>query len=326
MSLRVIDPYQVLGVTRDSAPAAVRDAWLARVREYQPGAVFDGNTDEYEGAMRAYLAIKQVPETILSAGQDGLPDWASVFVYEEFWRGAALRQEEYRLDRNAMDGIAEALKPLPSYLEGSRLFTVPHCDVRTYIDHQLGLQEMRVRALRDVRRFDMVWRTRLWKSKGQHVLGSCSVIPLKEREMWSRGGIVPYWRLTLSLPYWLLASDIERYRLIHHELCHAELVEEELPDGELVPKPTATGHDMEEHLSTLARFGARDVEQAALLFAAIMHPRTRQIAQDERWDPRTGQGIMFPPVRQRQFPPGLEEVQLFAEGDPIDAYERFLCQ
>ena len=325
MALTVLDPYRTLGVQRDAADADVQAAWLAQVRTWQPGTDYP-DPMAYEAAMAAYMAIRATPPAIVSTGDDGRPDWASVYVHEQLWRGPSLREREHSVDPEAIDQMVTGLSPLPSHMDGSRLATVPGLDVRVFVRANLALPEFAAANLpADPTRFAVIWRTKAWRSKGQTVLGTCQAVPLKERELWSRGGRVPLWRLTISLPYWLLATEMERHRLIHHELSHAVLQESEQEDGTALETPSTQGHDIEEGLPTLARYGARDTAQAALLFAAIMHPRTRRIAQEERWDPRTGQGIMFPPVRPRQPGGALEEVRLFDAADPIDAYERFLC-
>ncbi len=128
------------------------------------------------------------------------------------------------------------------------------------------------------------WRTRSWMRQGQAVLGSCSAVPRADREAWTGAGPAPEFRLQLSLPYWLLLSEVGRARLIHHELSHAVWKE----DG----GPGVRPHDIEEFAATLARFGVEEEERPLqAVLAAVSHPETTirlralQGTQQDLWPP-----------------------------------------
>lgn len=112
------------------------------------------------------------------------------------------------------------------------------------------------------------WRTGKWKSQGAHVFGKCKPTPKAYRECWTGEGPAPAFRLQLSLPYWILASDRARARLIHHELGHAGWKD----DGD----PTGRTHHIEEFADTIARFGLLEESagQALVALAIAGHPET----------------------------------------------------
>ncbi len=128
------------------------------------------------------------------------------------------------------------------------------------------------------------WRTRGWTRQGQAVLGSCSPVPRADREAWTGAGPAPQFRLQLSLPHWLVLSESERLRLIHHELGHAR----RRADG----SPGTCPHDIEEFAATLARFGIEEGERPLqAVLAAASHPETTirlraiQGTQQDLWPP-----------------------------------------
>ncbi len=101
------------------------------------------------------------------------------------------------------------------------------------------------------------WRLSTWSSQGSAVLGRAKPVPRADREAWTGGGPAPDFRVTLSLPYWIVATDEERRRLLHHELGHLQWKE----DG----SPGSRGHDIEEFADTIRAFGLLpdSVEQLA---------------------------------------------------------------
>lgn len=111
--------------------------------------------------------------------------------------------------------------------------------------------------------FEIRWRAGTWNRQGVVVFGRCGPTPKEYRECWTGPLPVPLFRLQLSLAYWILATEKERARLVHHELGHCAL------DGD---KPVSVPHHIEEFADTLARFGLlSDSEGQGMAAIAILH-------------------------------------------------------
>jgi hypothetical protein len=100
------------------------------------------------------------------------------------------------------------------------------------------------------------WYTRITKKNDDLVLGRAGAMSPKMRATWRGGGERPWWRVELSLPYWLAVDDQKaRERLVHHELMHLKLQVLELENGDEVEKPKIRNHHVEEFVHTIRRFG-----------------------------------------------------------------------
>jgi len=136
-----------------------------------------------------------------------------------------------------------------------------------------------IAPLRD--RIEVVFRLSKWTRQGRVVLGSAGPVGAKQRDLDPEG---PLWTVTLSLPYWLLADEHERRRLVHHELMHLKFSE---------GKPKGRGHDLEEFVATVARFGLMGREDVALVAHAIARPDTAPLLRSYDYG-EDGQGLLFP--------------------------------
>lgn len=115
-------------------------------------------------------------------------------------------------------------------------------------------------------RFKIEWRTNAWISSGLSKLGHCKKYNQRLAETWIGPGKPPQFLLSLNLCYWLLATDEQRLRLMHHELGHVTLING-VPDGSRV-------HPVEEFPDTVARFGPDRPELIAIARAVMHHPET----------------------------------------------------
>lgn len=196
-------------------------------------------------------------------------------------RERAKEHDDYT-SASAVDAIAKALKGAERafVLADELAETFPDLDLTDRTRRMVWACEefSRIREIRH--RIRTVFRLSGWKAKGVMVVGSMAPVPTKEQDLHPNG---PTWELTISLPAWLLMSEDQRDRLIHHELCHA------LP-GDL------GAHTIEEHALTLARFGPATAWQAQALAAALKRPtfiaEMRAFDFDER-----GQGCLFETAR-----------------------------
>lgn len=97
------------------------------------------------------------------------------------------------------------------------------------------------------------WFTNARKRHGNYTFGQAGRASKKEREAWRGDGPAPWFRMELSLPWWLAAWGIgrERLRLVAHEMGHMGIDE----DQHGRPRPVTVGHDIEEHCWIAKEFG-----------------------------------------------------------------------
>jgi hypothetical protein len=186
-------------------------------------------------------------------------------------------------------GLAE-IKPLlvdvPKFLRADA-----HADLL-----DLDVRPMVARLLHDCAEFGDIrtypirftWRRTHAESGGGIILGTCAVVPLRERLTWTGAGPAPFWDITLALDAWLLATPAERLWLLHHELMHAEVDFDKAGD----PKPKTRGHDIEEFMASAGRFGPQSIEALALADNIRAHPAVAERRRDWATDEH-GQGLLF---------------------------------
>lgn len=135
--------------------------------------------------------------------------------------------------------------------------------------------------------FQVVWHTKPRKRASKVALGSIKALSSTDRGVWATLP-APHFKLQLWWAWWAAMGTWigprgypeHRSRLLHHELCHAQMHERK---GELVGR--IRGHDIEEFGATLERFGALDVDTGRLLRTGAAHPRTSQLTEEVVGDP-----------------------------------------
>jgi hypothetical protein len=145
-------------------------------------------------------------------------------------------------------------------------------------------------------RVDVVWRVKAGASMGAVSCGTCKPVGKRERQTWRGVGPAPWWRLTLALDVWILMTEAERWRLVHHELMHAACKRN---DNERITGPAGRAHDIEEFTATLARYGVDHGDPARFIAQAMARPEMREELRVFDVDPVTGQGLLFgslPPI------------------------------
>jgi hypothetical protein len=134
---------------------------------------------------------------------------------------------------------------------------------------------------------DVRWTTRAVGVKDLLIelprAGRVKVVPKDERETWEGPGPVPWFRLTLSLPWFRLAAYSEQLRGLHDLLSYCGVDS----TGPKLRKP-----DIVAHASTLGRFGVGDCREARAVVHAMQHPDIdEQLAVHEF--SRSGQGLLW---------------------------------
>lgn len=122
------------------------------------------------------------------------------------------------------------------------------------------------------------------------VAGRVKAVGVVDRMVWSGDGPAPAFRLELSLPWWLLASDEEQ----EHGL-HAVIAACGMDDGPVIRKP-----DIVAHASTLGRYGIGGIRQAQAIAHAVAHPSHTRVLRDHGFDPASGQGLIWGAIEGAQ--------------------------
>jgi hypothetical protein len=136
----------------------------------------------------------------------------------------------------------------------------------------------------------LLWRKKCPERLGRVVAGTAQLFPKKERDLWNNPNRpAPWWDVTISIPAWLCMDKMERLRLVHHELSHLYID----VDKRGHPKPALMGHDVEENLNTLARFGVFGKQQANFVAIGQRHPSWTGAVREYDIDVN-GQASLFP--------------------------------
>lgn len=212
------------------------------------------------------------------------PEWAEDLI--EALDAVETVREKFGEDADGIDRMAKALKHLPAFVRNDDLMLaadgalpdaaelvtdiIRTCHERGYL---LG------------KRILIEWRTGKWASSGMVVRGKAGPVPKRQRATWPpEDGPPPWYRITLSLPAWLLMDDDARYRLIHHEMGHCGVSD--------AGDPSVIAHDVEDFVSTASRFGPSHPDECRLAQAVAQHPETPIRMRSWEVDDR-GQGQLF---------------------------------
>lgn len=114
--------------------------------------------------------------------------------------------------------------------------------------------------------------------------GRVQVVSYADRQAWTGKGIAPSFRLTLSLPFVMLATEDELARGLHHLLMYC---------GKVDLKPVLRKPDIIAHAATLGRFGTQSVRETAAIAHAHAATGTHQAYERFGYDPKTGQGLLY---------------------------------
>lgn len=116
------------------------------------------------------------------------------------------------------------------------------------------------------------------------VPAKASVIPEIQRQTRSDGA---EWRVVVSLPWWIIASDYEREACLHHAFSY-------LGRNGKTEKPCLRKPDIVGFASNFSRYGINDIRHAQAIAAAAAHPQTHDRLARWHFDLH-GQGILWQP-------------------------------
>lgn len=135
---------------------------------------------------------------------------------------------------------------------------------------------------------EFMWASRSFAKQGRVVLGQCEQVAFRaggwqkarqEQQFQDWFGRVPAYLVTISADYAAQCSDMEFCALVEHELFHMAHEHDGFnapkftKDG--LPKLTMRGHDVEEFIGVVRRYGPTP-QIAALLEASKMPPEVGQ--------------------------------------------------
>ncbi|WP_144141349.1 putative metallopeptidase [Providencia rettgeri] len=122
-----------------------------------------------------------------------------------------------------------------------------------------------------------MWASNSFNKKGRYVLGQCEEVMMRvggwqkarmEQQMYEWFGRIPKFVITLAADYCSQCSDAEFCALIEHELYHIaqDMDEFGVPKftQEGMPKLKLRGHDVEEFVGVVRRYGASEEVQAII--------------------------------------------------------------
>ncbi len=121
-----------------------------------------------------------------------------------------------------------------------------------------------------------MWASNAFAKKGRTVLGQCEEVMMRaggwqkarmEQQMYEWFGRIPDFIITLAADYCSQCSDLEFCALVEHELYHIAQETDEFGAPKFyrdsgLPKLKLRGHDVEEFVGVVRRYGAsHDVQQ-----------------------------------------------------------------
>lgn len=121
-----------------------------------------------------------------------------------------------------------------------------------------------------------MWASNAFAKKGRTVLGQCEEVMMRaggwqkarmEQQMYEWFGRIPNFIITLAADYCAQCSDLEFCALVEHELYHIAQETDEFGAPKFyrdsgLPKLKLRGHDVEEFVGVVRRYGAsHDVQQ-----------------------------------------------------------------
>jgi len=176
-------------------------------------------------------------------------------------------------------GWADSFVPAPEVHEWA---------VATFIDEGGFLANDDHEHLRDAS-FSFLWAASGFEKRGRYVLGQCEEVIFRSGA-WQKGrqeqqmvrwyGHVPDFLITLAADYSATCSDAEFCALVEHELYHIGHARDEFGAPKFTkeghPKLSLRGHDVEEFVGVVRRYGASE-GVTALVKAANKPPEVAKI-------------------------------------------------
>ncbi|MDX4947166.1 putative metallopeptidase [Providencia manganoxydans] len=134
-----------------------------------------------------------------------------------------------------------------------------------------------------------MWASLSFNKKGRYVLGQCEEVMMRaggwqkarmEQQMYEWFGRIPKFVITLAADYCAQCSDAEFCALVEHELYHIAQDIDEFGTPKFtqegMPKLRLRGHDVEEFIGVVRRYGASEKVQA-IIDAASEKPEVARL-------------------------------------------------
>lgn len=186
-------------------------------------------------------------------------------------------------------------RPMPpaALLESPWLSFAPAPEVQRWIHQTFLAEQSRLfndeHAHLEHAHFEVLWASTGFTRQGRSVLGQCEQVTFRtgawqkgrqEQQMRDWFGAVPDFLITLDAAYSAQCSDLEFCALVEHELYHIGQERDAFGAPAFtrsgMPKLTMRGHDVEEFVGVVRRYGAsKDVQH--LVDAAQRGPEVAKL-------------------------------------------------
>lgn len=157
---------------------------------------------------------------------------------------------------------------------------IPATEIGDWVNRHILSEEGRIHNPDHIHLLDadvaFMWASGAFEKKGRYVLGQCEQVMLRaggwqkarmEQQMHEWFGRIPKFIITLAADYCEQCSDLEFCALVEHELYHIAQATDDYGAPKFnkesgMPVLTLRGHDVEEFVGVVRRYGAsKDVQE-----------------------------------------------------------------
>ncbi|EMM2471173.1 hypothetical protein R7S55_005128 [Raoultella ornithinolytica] len=157
---------------------------------------------------------------------------------------------------------------------------IPASEISEWVNQHILSEEGRIHNPDHAHLLDadvaFMWASGAFEKKGRYVLGQCEQVMLRaggwqkarmEQQMHEWFGRIPKFIITLAADYCEQCSDLEFCALVEHELYHISQATDDYGAPKFnketgMPVLTLRGHDVEEFVGVVRRYGAsKDVQE-----------------------------------------------------------------
>lgn len=157
---------------------------------------------------------------------------------------------------------------------------IPSSEIGEWVNQNILSEDGRIHNPDHIHLLDadvaFMWASGAFEKKGRYVLGQCEQVMLRaggwqkarmEQQMHEWFGRIPKFIITLAADYCEQCSDLEFCALVEHELYHIAQATDDYGAPKFnketgMPVLTLRGHDVEEFVGVVRRYGAsKDVQE-----------------------------------------------------------------
>ncbi|ENT8515869.1 putative metallopeptidase [Raoultella ornithinolytica] len=157
---------------------------------------------------------------------------------------------------------------------------IPATDIDEWVNQNILFEDGRIHNPDHIHLLDadvaFMWASGAFEKKGRYVLGQCEQVMLRaggwqkarmEQQMHEWFGRIPKFIITLAADYCEQCNDLEFCALVEHELYHIAQATDDYGAPKFnketgMPVLTLRGHDVEEFVGVVRRYGAsKDVQE-----------------------------------------------------------------